>query len=58
MKVLAVALGAITMLGSMPAQQQVIPDLPEVRGPFTLTAVYDPAAGHNAFAFEGKLFHP
>src|ERR1700761_8296875 len=40
------------------AQQQVVADLPEVRGPFTLTAVYDSAAGHNAFAYRGKTVPP
>jgi FtsP/CotA-like multicopper oxidase with cupredoxin domain len=58
MKVLAVAVGAVAMLSSMPAQPQVIPNLPEVRGPFTLTAMYDAAAEHNAFAFEGKTVPP
>ena len=40
------------------AQQQVIASLPEVRGPFTLTAVYDSVAGHNAFAYQGKTVPP
>jgi hypothetical protein len=31
---------------------------PEVRGPFTLTAAYDPAAGHNAFSYNGKTIPP
>lgn len=36
------------------AQQVTIADPPEVRGPFTLTATYDSAAGHKAFAFNGN----
>jgi hypothetical protein len=42
---------------TLSAQQQVITDLPEVRGPFTLTAI-DSAAGHNAFAYAGKTVPP
>jgi FtsP/CotA-like multicopper oxidase with cupredoxin domain len=40
------------------AQQVTIADPPEVRGPFTLTATYDFAAGHNAFAFNGNSVPP
>jgi suppressor of ftsI len=40
------------------AQQQTLADLPEVRGPFTLTAMYDSAGGHNAFAYDGKTIPP
>jgi len=39
-------------------QQQPIADLPEAHGPFTLTAIYDSAAGHNAFAYNGKTVPP
>ncbi len=39
-------------------QQTVVPDAPEVRGPFTLTAVYDSQAGHNALAFAGGTVPP
>jgi FtsP/CotA-like multicopper oxidase with cupredoxin domain len=42
----------------LPAQQPVIADPPEVRGPFTLTAMYDAEAGHNAFAYDGKTVPP
>jgi len=40
------------------AQQQTLADLPEVRSPFTLTAMYDSAAGHNAFAYDSKTVPP
>jgi len=33
-------------------------DLPEVHGPFTLTAVHDPAIGRNAFAYQGRTVPP
>jgi len=39
-------------------QQTVVPDAPEVHGPFTLTAVYDSQAGHNALAFAGGTVPP
>ena len=42
----------------MPAQQQVVVDPPEVRGPFTLEATYDSAVGHNAFAYNGNTVPP
>jgi len=40
------------------AQQQVVADPPEVRGPFTLVATYDSAVGHNAFAYNGNTVPP
>jgi suppressor of ftsI len=40
------------------AQQETISEAPEVRTPFTLTAVFDPVAGHNAFSFAGKNVPP
>jgi FtsP/CotA-like multicopper oxidase with cupredoxin domain len=49
---------AIAVVSPLSAQQQVIADLPEVRGPFTLTATYDSAAGHNAFAYAGNTVPP
>jgi suppressor of ftsI len=48
----------IALASPLPAQQQVLPDLPEVRTQFTLTAVYDSTAGHNAFAYAGKTVPP
>jgi suppressor of ftsI len=49
---------AIAVATPLSAQQQVIADIPEVRGPFTLTATFDSAAGHNAFAYAGKTVPP
>ena len=40
------------------AQQKLITDAPEVRDPFTLTALYDSEAGHNAFSYDGKAVPP
>ena len=40
------------------AQQAIIADEPQVRGPFTLTAAYDSVAGHNAFLYAGKNVPP
>jgi suppressor of ftsI len=40
------------------AQQKIVSDPPEVREPFTLTAVYDREAGHNAFLYAGKTVPP
>jgi suppressor of ftsI len=40
------------------AQDRVVADPPEVRDPFTLIALYDSAAGHNAFAYAGKTVPP
>jgi suppressor of ftsI len=58
MRPIALILCAIAMASPLAAQQQVITDLPEVRGPFTLTALYDSAAGHNAFAYADKTVPP
>ena len=58
MKALVLILGLIAIAPSIPAQQQVIADPSAVRGPFTLTAVYDSAAGHNAFAYGGRTIPP
>jgi suppressor of ftsI len=58
MRLVIVIVCAIAVVTRLSAQQQVIADLPEVRGPFTLTAMYDAAAGHNAFAYAGKTIPP
>ena len=58
MRAIALIVCAIAGVIPLSAQQQVITDLPEVRGPFTLTAIYDSAAGHNAFAYAGKTVPP
>lgn len=39
-------------------QGKVVPDAPEVRSPFTLTAVYDSEAGRNSFTFAGTTVPP
>ena len=58
MRAIALIVCAIAVVSPLAAQQQVITDLPEVRGLFTLTAVYDSAAGQNAFAYAGKTVPP
>jgi suppressor of ftsI len=58
MKVTVLIVSAIAVVSPLSAQQQVIADLPEVRSPFTLTAMYDSAAGHNAFAYAGTAVPP
>lgn len=58
MRIIALIVCAIAMVSPLSSQQQVIVDLPEVRGPFTLSAVYDSAAGHNAFAYAGNTVPP
>jgi FtsP/CotA-like multicopper oxidase with cupredoxin domain len=40
------------------ARGGIAPDAPEVRGPLTLTAAFDPDEGHNAFFFAGKAVPP
>jgi FtsP/CotA-like multicopper oxidase with cupredoxin domain len=58
MRAIALIVCAIAVVSPLAAQQLVITDLPEVRSPFTLTAVYDSAAGHNALAYAGKTVPP
>jgi suppressor of ftsI len=58
MKIPTLILSIVAVGNSAIAQQQMLADLPEARGPFTLTAMYDSAAGHNAFAYEGKTIPP
>jgi suppressor of ftsI len=58
MKVIISVVSALLLVAPALAQQQVVADPPEVRGPFTLTAVYDFAAGHNAFAYASKTVPP
>jgi hypothetical protein len=52
MKLRGLLVFAIAVISSLSAQQQVLPDLPEVRGPFPLSAVYDFAP------VRGTLFLP
>ena len=58
MKVLTLIVSAVALVSPIFAQQRVVADPPEVRGPFTLTATHDSAAGHNAFAYAGKTVPP
>ena len=39
-------------------QEKIVADPPEVRGPFTLSAVHDVATGRNAFTYEGHTVPP
>jgi FtsP/CotA-like multicopper oxidase with cupredoxin domain len=54
----ALIVAAFATVSPIFGQQRVITDPPEVQGPFTLTAVYDFAAGHNAFSYNGKTTPP
>jgi suppressor of ftsI len=58
MKVLIFIAGSLLCVISTFAQQKIVVDPPEVRGPFTLSAVYDSDNGRNAFAFDGKTVPP
>jgi suppressor of ftsI len=58
MKAALLFLSVIAATSRLIAQQHVIADPPEARGPFTLTAVYDAKAGHNAFAYDGTTVPP
>lgn len=40
------------------SQERLVADAPEISSPFTLTAVYDSEAGHNAFAYGDKTVPP
>jgi len=58
MRVIALIVCVVAVVTPLSAQQQVLADLPEVRGSFTLTAMYDSAAAHNAFAYAGNNVPP
>jgi suppressor of ftsI len=58
MKVVIFIVSAFWIVMPLWAQQQVVADAPEVRGPLTLVATYDSAVGHNAFAYEGNTVPP
>src|SRR5579871_2260565 len=59
MKNAVLVVGALTLLSNaLFAQQKLVPDAPEVRTPFTLTAIYVGEAGHDAFGFAGKTVPP
>ena len=54
MKVVVFIVSAFWIVMPLWAQQQVVADPPEVRGPFTL----DSAVGHNAFAYNRNTVPP
>ena len=58
MRVVPLLLGMLGWGSSLCAQQQLLADPPQVNGPFTLSAVYDPVAGHNAFSYAGNPVAP
>ena len=58
MRIPILILSVFAIANPASAQQQTLADLPEVHAPFTLTAKYDSAAGHNAFAYDGKTIPP
>jgi suppressor of ftsI len=58
MKVVVFIVSAFWIVMPLWAQQQIVDDPPEVRGPFTLVATYDSAAGHNGFAYNGNTVPP
>lgn len=47
-----------TPLVLLSQQDNFLADLPEVRGPFTLTAVHDSTTQRNAFAYQGRTVPP
>ena len=58
MKVVVFIVSTLWIVTPLCAQQQVVADPPEVRGPFTLVAAYDSALGHNTFAYNGNTIPP
>jgi FtsP/CotA-like multicopper oxidase with cupredoxin domain len=58
MRIPLLLLSIVAIVNAAVAQQPMLADLPEARGPFTLTALYDSAAGHNAFSYDGKTVPP
>jgi len=58
MKVVVFIVSAFWIVMPLWAQQQVVADPPEVRGPLTLAATYESAVGHNAFAYNGDTVPP
>src|SRR5437879_13094961 len=53
-----IVFGVLAFISSPLAQQNTITDAPEVSYPFTLTAQYDPEAGHNVFSYRGEIVPP
>jgi hypothetical protein len=58
MKNFVLIVGAFLLSIRLSAQQQVVVDPPDGRGPLTLAALYDSAAGQNALAYAGKPIPP
>jgi len=55
---LAVAVIASTSAPSLTAQTAMLPELPQVSGPFTLEAVTDPVSGKSQFRYHGHDVPP
>jgi suppressor of ftsI len=58
MRATVVIFSVLALLSPLFAQQNVVADDPVVRNPFTLAAVYDSEAGHNAFSYADKTVPP
>ncbi len=58
MRVMVLIVGVVAVVTPIFAQQRIITDPPQVRGPFTLTATYDSAARGNTFAYAGSTVPP
>jgi FtsP/CotA-like multicopper oxidase with cupredoxin domain len=58
MRAVVMFLIAVAAVSGVESQRTVMPDAPEVRGPFTLTAGYKAEEGHNALFFDGKAVPP
>ncbi|MGA8875719.1 MAG: multicopper oxidase family protein [Candidatus Korobacteraceae bacterium] len=58
MKTGAITLSLVALVGAAAAQQVVVPDPPEVRRSFVLTAAFDSDKRHNAFFYRGKTDPP
>jgi len=58
MRAATIYLAALTLVNAAFGQGTVVPDAPEVHGPFTLIAAYDGKQEHNSFYFAGKAVPP
>ena len=58
MRVVPLLLSVLVWASSLSGQQPLLADPPQVQGPFTLTALYDPVAGHNSFSYNGNTVSP
>ena len=50
--------GLVSLTPLLAQHQELITEPPEVQTPFTLSAVYDSHAGHNAFSYAGNTVPP